>query len=82
MNDNVYERVVEVTNFLIDNKATVRATAKKYNMSKSCIHDDVTNKISKICSSLASQAREILDANKADRHNRGGEVTRQKFLIK
>ena len=43
-------------------------------------HKDVTERLTQINPSLASQAREILDLNKSERHIRGGLATREKYL--
>ena len=44
MKDYIEERAVEIAYYIIENKSTVRQTAKKFGMSKSTIHMDVTKK--------------------------------------
>lgn len=80
MKDYIEERAVEIAYYIIENKATVRQTAKAFGVSKSTIHKDVTERLLKINPSLASQARKILDMNKSERHIRGGLATREKYL--
>jgi len=78
--DYIEERAVEIANYIIETKATVRQTAKKFGISKSTVHKDVTDRLSQINPSLASEARQVLDVNKSERHIRGGMATREKYL--
>lgn len=80
MKDYIEERAVEIAYYIIENQATVRQTAKKFGVSKSTIHKDVTERLLQINPSLAKQARKILDQNKSERHIRGGMATREKYL--
>ncbi|MBP3701955.1 MAG: sporulation transcriptional regulator SpoIIID [Lachnospiraceae bacterium] len=80
MKEYIEERAVEIAKYIIDYNATVRQTAKKFGISKSTVHKDVTDRLTKINPALASQAREVLDVNKSERHIRGGQATREKYL--
>lgn len=80
MRDYIEERAVEIAWYIIENKATVRQTAKMFGVSKSTIHKDVTERLEKINPSLAIQARAVLDMNKSERHIRGGLATKEKYL--
>ena len=80
MKDYIEERAVEIAYYIIENQATVRQTAKKFGVSKSTIHKDVTERLLQINTGLANQARKILDQNKSERHIRGGMATREKYL--
>ena len=80
MKDYIEERAVEIANYIIEEKATVRQTAKKFGISKSTVHKDVTERLLQINPSLAHEARKILDVNKQERHIRGGLATREKYL--
>ena len=80
MKDYIEERAVEIANYIIENSATVRQTAKKFGISKSTVHKDVTERLLLINPSLAGEARKILDTNKSERHRRGGLATREKYL--
>ncbi len=42
MKGYIEERAVEIANFIIENNATVRQTAKQFGISKSTVHTDVT----------------------------------------
>lgn len=80
MKDYIEERAVEIANFIIQEKATVRQTAKKFGVSKSTVHKDVTDRLLQVNPELASQARKVLDVNKSERHIRGGLATKEKYL--
>ncbi|HIX36935.1 MAG TPA: sporulation transcriptional regulator SpoIIID [Candidatus Blautia pullistercoris] len=80
MKDYIEERAIEIANFIIEEKATVRQTAKKFGVSKSTVHKDVTERLLQINPSLAARARVVLDVNKSERHIRGGLATREKYL--
>ena len=79
MKDYIEERAIEIANFIIEEKATVRQTAKKFGVSKSTVHKDVTERLLQINPSLAARARIVLDVNKSERHIRGGLATREKY---
>lgn len=79
MKDYIEERVLEVANFIIDSKATIRKTAKVFGVSKSTIHKDMTERLPKINPSVAKEAKLILDLNKSERHIRGGKATKLKY---
>lgn len=80
MKGYIEERAVEAANYIIDTRATVRQTADKMGISKSTVHKDITERLIRIKPLLAAQARVVLDANKAERHIRGGLATREKYL--
>ena len=80
MKDYIEERAVAIANYIIDENATVRQTAKKFGISKSTVHKDVTERLLQINPSLAQEARKVLDMNKSERHIRGGMATREKYL--
>lgn len=80
MKDYIAERAVEIANYIIENNATVRQTAKQFGISKSTVHKDVTERLLQINAALAAQARTVLDLNKSERHIRGGLATREKYL--
>ena len=73
------ERAAALALYLIENRTTVRAAAKKFGISKSTVHKDVTDRLEHINPTLAAQARIVLDVNKSERHIRGGLATREKY---
>ena len=80
MKDYIEERAINIANYIIENNATVRQTARQFGISKSTVHKDVTDRLSQINPALATEARKVLDINKSERHIRGGLATREKYL--
>ncbi len=77
---NEYEdRAVILGRYITENKSTVRAAAKKFGVSKSTVHTDITVRLKRINPSLYYEVRKILDVNKEERHIRGGIATREKY---
>ena len=76
---SIEERALELAHYIIDSKDTVRGAAKKFGVSKSTVHKDLSERILKINPVLAAQVRVILDENKAERHIRGGMATKLKY---
>lgn len=76
---SIEERAVNLAHYIIDSKDTVRGAAKKFGISKSTVHKDVTERLEKINPILAKEVRKILDENKAERHIRGGLATKAKY---
>ena len=68
--------------YIIKNKTTVRETAKRFGISKSTVHKDITERLLKINPQLARNAKMILEENKAERHIRGGMATKRKYNVK
>ena len=79
MSKRIEERVIEVAHYIIDSKDTVRGSAKKFGVSKSTIHKDVSQRLEKINKALYTEVRKILNENKAERHIRGGLATKKKY---
>lgn len=75
------ERSEILAEYVLETGATVRATALHFGISKSTVHKDLTTKLRRINPSLYERAKGILDLNKSQRHLRGGEATRKKYLI-
>ncbi len=76
---SIDERAIELAHYIIDSKDTVRGTAKKFGISKSTVHKDVSERLKKINPLLAKEVRIILNENKAERHIRGGMATKLKY---
>ena len=77
--NSIDERAIYLAQYIIDSKDTVRGAAKKFGISKSTVHKDVSERLLKINSALAKKVREVLDENKAERHIRGGMATKLKY---
>lgn len=80
MKTYIEKRAVEIANFIIKSNSTVRETAKKFGISKSTVHKDITDRVEKIDPELADSVRRVLEVNKAERHLRGGMATKKKYL--
>ena len=80
MKNYIEERAIEVAQFIVSSNATVRETAKKFGVSKSTVHKDITDRIEKLDPALAVSVRRVLEINKAERHIRGGLATKEKYL--
>ena len=79
MKGNMEERACNLAVYIIENRATVRAAAKKFGISKSTVHKDLQDRLPQFNRTLYLQVKEILDENKAQRHIRGGLATRKKY---
>lgn len=75
----IEERAVNLAHYIIDSGDTVRGAAKKFGISKSTVHKDVSERLQRINPILAIEVRKILDENKAERHIRGGMATKLKY---
>lgn len=79
MRENIEECVCELALYIIENRATVRAAAKRFGISKSTVHKDISERLPHINRNLYNQVKEVLDQNKAERHIRGGLATKEKY---
>ena len=77
--DLIEERPINIAKYIIDTKDTVRGTAKKFGISKSTVHKDVSERLKFYNTILAFEVRKVLDENKAERHIRGGLATKLKY---
>ncbi|MBS4022251.1 MAG: sporulation transcriptional regulator SpoIIID [Dethiobacter sp.] len=80
MQDYIEQRILEVSNYMLETGATVRHVARVFGVSKSTVHKDLTERLPHINRFIAREVKLILDKNKAERHLRGGEATRKKYL--
>ncbi len=79
MRTDIEERAVRLAEYIIENQSTVRAAAKKFGISKSTVHKDITERLEHVDPELYAQVRGLLEHNKAERHIRGGMATRKKY---
>ena len=75
------DRAIILGQYILDNNATVRATAKKFGISKSTVHKDVTQRLQQMNPQLWEQVKKVLEHNKQERHIRGGLATKEKYEI-
>ena len=73
------ERAERLAQYIIENRTTVRAAAQKFGISKSTVHNDISERLPQFNRVLYLQVKEILEVNKAQRHIRGGIATRKKY---
>ena len=74
------DRAIILGEYILEHKATVRAAAKQFGISKSTVHKDVSERLPKIQPQLYPLVKEILELNKQERHIRGGLATKEKYL--
>ena len=72
-------RALACARYILDTGCTVRACAAHFNVSKSTVHKDVSERLKKVKPSLYKEVKVILDINKQERHIRGGEATKRKY---
>lgn len=70
---------MRLAEYIIEHKATVRAAARQFGVSKSTVHKDIKERLPALNRALYLQAKAVLDENKAERHIRGGIATRKKY---
>lgn len=73
------ERCVDIALYIVENDATVRKAAKKFGISKSTVHKDVSDRLKKVNLDLYKKVKKVLDHNKSERHIRGGLATKLKY---
>lgn len=79
MRSNIEERAAQLAQYIIDNRATVRAAAKHFGVSKSTVHKDLSERLERVDELLYQKVKDVLDFNKSQRHIRGGLATRKKY---
>lgn len=79
MTDHIFDRACQLAVYMIENRATVRSAAKKFGVSKSTVHKDLSQRLPLYNKGLYEQVKVVLDTNKAQRHIRGGMATREKY---
>lgn len=79
MKVDINERAAMLGEYIVSTGATVRATAVRFNISKSTVHKDVTSKLAESCPALYQKVKKVLEQNKSERHIRGGLATRRKY---
>ncbi len=80
MKGNIEQRAADLAVYIIENKATVRSAARKFGISKSTVHKDLSERLKYLNRSLYLQVKEVMEVNKAERHIRGGLATQKKYL--
>ena len=76
---DIDRRVVEIAEYIVEKRDTVRGAAKHFGCSKSTVHKYMTDRLETLDAELYASVRQILDLNKAERHIRGGLATKKKY---
>lgn len=79
MQEYIQKRVLEICTYILETQSTVRQAAQMFDVSKSTVHKDMTERLPSLNKDLANQVRKVLEYNKSERHLRGGEATRKKY---
>ena len=81
MKESIETRCVTLAQYIIEERSTVRSAAKRFGISKSTVHKDLAERLPALNRSLYLQVKEVLEENKAQRHIRGGQATKEKYLL-
>ena len=79
MKDYIVNRVLDIANYMVASKSTVRGTATKFGVSKSTVHKDISERLKLISPSVYGEVKKLLETNKQERHIRGGNATKIKY---
>ncbi len=82
MDSLIHERVLILSSHIIDSNDTIRTTADKFGISKSTVHIDVSKRLKKIDKKMYEKIKKILENNFNEKHIRGGNATKNKYLLK
>ena len=82
MKDYIEKRTLDVAIFMLETNGTVRGAASKFGVSKSTVHKDISDRLKFISPSLYSKVKKLLETNKSERHIRGGNATKIKYMHK
>ena len=75
-------RCMLIGRYMIGKQCTVRQAAEKFKVSKTTVHQDVAQRLKDFDLELYDEVQKLLAKNRAERHIRGGEATRRKFMNK
>ena len=80
MKEYIAQRVTAIADHMIERRCTVRDAAKKFGVSKSTVHKDISERLKLISPTKAQLAKNLLETNKSERHIRGGNATKEKYM--
>ena len=80
LREDILDRIIKEAEYIANTGATVRQTAKVFHFSKSTVHKDVTERLRPIDKDLYKKVKKVLGINLAERHIRGGEATKRKYV--
>ena len=82
MKDYIAKRTLDVAIYMVETNGTIRGAAKKFGVSKSTIHKDISERLKMISPTVYMQVKKLLETNKSERHIRGGNATKIKYMYK
>ncbi len=82
MKDYIAQRTIDTANYMLETKCTVRSAGLKFGVSKSTVHKDISERLKAISQSTYTEVKKLLETNKQERHIRGGNATKNKYLKK
>ena len=82
MKDYIAKRTLDVANFMVETNSTVRGAAARFGVSKSTVHKDISERLKMISPTVYMQVKKLLETNKSERHIRGGNATKIKYMHK
>ncbi|MBQ8407093.1 MAG: sporulation transcriptional regulator SpoIIID [Clostridia bacterium] len=77
--DYIEERAVKCAEYIVATGCTVRACSAHFNISKSTVHKDVSERLKYVDGELYEEVRRVLELNLSERHIRGGIATKEKY---
>ena len=80
MYDEIYIKTIEYARYIVENKSTIRATAKNFGVAKSTVHYYLKNQLKNCDKNLYIKVNKILQNNFNEKHIRGGLATKQKYM--
>ena len=82
MKDYITQRTIDTANYMLETKCTVRGAATRFGVSKSTVHKDISERLKSISQSTYVEIKKLLETNKQERHIRGGNATKIKYMNK
>lgn len=82
MKDYIVKRTLDVANYMVETSCTVRSAAAKFKISKSTVHKDISERLKMLSPTIFLQVKKLLETNKSERHIRGGNATKIKYMTK
>lgn len=80
MKREVQTRVTEAAQYILKTGATVRACAEAFGVSKTTIHKDMRERLPGLDPAIARRVDRVLNKNREERHIRGGQATKEKYV--
>lgn len=79
MKQYIRARIIEVADYIIATRCTVRQAGKKFCLSKSTVHKDMQQRLPEVDREKWQTVNNVLENNLSQRHLRGGIATKRKY---